>query len=139
MSEKLKDPSLLFGLAIITSIVTAVGCFVTDLGGWMPLGGYVYLSGHQGALIAFGVMFLIFTIFAFLALGYVDFKLPDRMYLLAAILCLVSFVFFLASGLAFAAISEYNDVFWWFEFAWYAGVIGSPLTGVFFFFGYKNM
>ena len=139
MSENLKDPRLLFGLAIITSIVTGVGCFITDIGQWMPLGGYVYQAGQQGAVIAFGVMFVIFTILAFLALGYVEIKVPARVYLFAAIMCAVSFAYFLGAGIGFAAISEYNDVFWWFEFAWYAGIIGSPLTGVFFYFGYKNM
>jgi len=139
MSENLKDPRLLFGLAIITSIITGVLCFIEDLGYWKPLGGYVYGSGHQGALIAFGVMFVIFTVLAFLALGYVEIKIPEKLYLLAAILCLVSFVYFLASGITFAAISDYNDVFWWFGAPFYAGIIGSPLTGIFFFFGYKNM
>ena len=139
MSENLKDPRLLFGLAIITSIVTGVGCFIEDLGYWRYAVGYTYASGHQGPLIAFGVMFVIFTILAFLALGYVDIKIPEKMYLLAAILCLVAFVYFLASGITFAAISEYNDVWWWFGFPFYAGIIGSPLTGVFFYFGYKNI
>ena len=134
-------PILFLGIAVVTSIITGVGLFVSDLGGYyVPLVGTYYL-GAGPVLIVFGITYLIVLIICVLgilqAVEIISFELPNKIYLLAAIYCLIVFVFFIVAGITYAVLMTIDDYYWWFDFAFYAGVIGSPLTSGFLLLAYK--
>ena len=141
MSDKFNAPMLFLGLSIITSIVTAVGLFVSDFGGWYVATVGWYWLGAGPLLIFLGVVDLIIMIICILGLlqglEIISFELPEKSYLIIAIYCLVMFVVFLIAGIVFAVEMTIENYEWWFDFAFYAGVIGHPLTGGFLFLAYK--
>ncbi|NHI92273.1 MAG: hypothetical protein EAX96_07195 [Candidatus Lokiarchaeota archaeon] len=139
MSDKLENPKLFFGLALITSIVTAVGLFVSDFGGYyVPYVGWFWLSAGP-LLIFIGVLYIFVAIICLLGIGIIDYELPNKAYLGASLFSLAMFIIFIIAGITFAVIMAIDDYEAWFEFAFYAGVIGSPLTGGFLFLGYRTL
>ncbi|MHA1784663.1 MAG: hypothetical protein ACTSVY_03505 [Candidatus Helarchaeota archaeon] len=142
MSNKLDAPMLFLSLAIITSIITGVGLFVSDFGGWYVASvGWYYVGAGLG-LVAFGVVYLLIMLICILGLlqglDIISFELPDKTYLMMSIYCWATFIIFIIGGIVFAVEMMVEDYEFWFEFAFYAGLIGSPLTGGFLLLAYKT-
>ncbi|MHA1885399.1 MAG: hypothetical protein ACXADU_19560 [Promethearchaeota archaeon] len=133
--------------ALITSAIGGILLLATDFGGFdgsnYYLGVYLWggigsFSGLYGIPILITALLLIYcTAISILVLRFPE-RIPDRKF--------IKFGFFASLGaltlsiinaIVFAGIATWEDWWWWFDAGFYGGLIGSILTGIFFYLGEK--